>query len=65
MAIGIGFDALYFAEHFALLVIIALAWHGSAGQWRTLYRRLLFAAAVYQGGLNELGRRVRDYHDKP
>jgi diguanylate cyclase (GGDEF)-like protein len=44
---GIGFDALYFAEHFALLVIVAFAWHSSAGQWRTLYRRLLFAAAVY------------------
>lgn len=44
---GIGFDALYFAEHFALLVIIALAWQSSAGRWKTVYGRFLFAAALY------------------
>jgi diguanylate cyclase (GGDEF)-like protein len=44
---GLTFDALYFAEHFALLVVLALAWRSSTGKWRIVYRRLLYAAVVY------------------
>lgn len=44
---GPSFDALYFVEQFVFLICIAVAWRNSGDNWKSIYKNLFGAGAVY------------------
>ncbi len=44
---GRNFDILYTLEHIVCLIGIRLVWQQSQGAWKTVYRQLFWASAVY------------------
>ena len=44
---GANFDIAYLAEHLVFLVALGLAWHSSAGNWKTTYAYWFGASCLY------------------